>query len=214
MRTMRRASKIAQSQAGFSLVELLVAVLILMAGTLAAVNVFASSKALSFATQRHEVAIHMAQGELERLHGLPYTQVGLSRAPDSSARLESNSNNVGFYNGSTTTDSSSFTVKSAFGASPALSEHLVLLDSDPTGSVDPGPSAFSVGKVSGKVYRYITWRSEACGSDSAGRQYCPGTRNTKRLLVAVKMDAPDRHGPNKPVWVASIAIDPDSQPYE
>jgi hypothetical protein len=81
--------------------------------------------------------------------------------------------------------------------------------------VNPTPTSFSLAGagVSGKVYRYITWRPEDCGTDGAGAALCPGNQDTKRILVAVKMDANGNIAPSNPIWVTSVAIDPTSEPY-
>jgi Tfp pilus assembly protein PilV len=214
-RTLRtRIAGIARQESGFALAEMLVAFVLLTAGTVATFSLFSSSKALSTTSQRHEVAVHVAQSELERLHSLPYAQLGLTRAPAASSLLETDPTKLGFFTTAATTDATSFTVKSANGTLPAVSEKLVLTDSAPSGTVDPGPTPFDVAGVKGKIYRYVTWRPENCGTDTAGREYCPGNRDTKRLLIEVKTDTSPRSGPQKPVWVASITFDPSTEPYQ
>lgn len=205
---------------GFTLIEMLMAVTLLAFGTIATIGVFSSSKKLSVVAQRQEVAVHQAQRELERLRSLPYDKIGLTAKPAIADRLESNPNRVGYYVDAGTTDGSSFTVRS-LGAQPALIEHLALPDSDPVGGgnfgVDPTPTAFNVGGsgISGTIYRYVTWRDEPCGIDSAAQQICPGYTNTKRLIVAVMVtNTGNRAGLTKPVWVSSVVMDPESEPYE
>jgi Tfp pilus assembly protein PilV len=209
-----RLLAIARDERGFALAEMLVAIVILVAGTTATFSLFSSSKALSTAAQRHEVAIHVAQSELEKLHSTPYAQLGLSRPPVSSSLLETDVTKLGFFTTAATTDATSFTVKSASPTGGAVNEKLVLTDSAPSGTVDPGPSTFNVAGVTGKIYRYVTWRPENCGTDTAGREYCPGNRDTKRLLIEVKPDTSPRSGPQKPVWVATITFDPTTEPYQ
>jgi prepilin-type N-terminal cleavage/methylation domain-containing protein len=205
---------------GFTLIEMLMAVMLMTVGVAATVGVFTSSKRISLVAQRQEVGVHQAQREIERLRALPYEQIGLTAKPSIANRLETNPNKVGYYVDADTTDTSSFTVRE-LGTQPALTEHLALPNSDPPGgdsfAVDPTPTAFNVGGsgISGVIYRYVTWRDEPCGVDAAARQLCPGYTNTKRLIVAVKIDnTGSRAGLTKPIWVSSVVIDPESAPYE
>jgi prepilin-type N-terminal cleavage/methylation domain-containing protein len=213
-------SAIRADERGFTLVEMLMAVFLLSFGVAATIGVFTSSKKVNLLAQRHEVAVHQAQREIERLRSLPYNQVGLTAKPTLANRLETDSNRIGYYVDAGTTDASSFTVRSA-GAQPVLVEHLALPDSDPPGgdsfSIDPTPTTFNVGGsgISGRIYRYVTWRDEECGVDGSGNFLCPGYTNTKRLVVAVTIDnTGNRAGLTKPVWVSSVVIDPESEPYE
>jgi prepilin-type N-terminal cleavage/methylation domain-containing protein len=202
------------SERGLTLVEMLVAVFILSVGVLATVSVFAASKRASFGAQRHEVAVHQAEKEIEYLRSLTYEQLGLTENPKLSNMLESVPAKVGYYNDSNTTEGSIFTIRSAAAGKPAVGEHLVLPDSNPAGVLNPDPTPFTVGGagISGKVYHYVTWRPENCGLYVGGVQICPGDRDTKRLIVAVTIDSNGHPGPSRPVWITSIAIDVQSQP--
>jgi prepilin-type N-terminal cleavage/methylation domain-containing protein len=213
-------SRARADERGFTLIEMLMAVVLLTFGVVATVGVFTSSKKISLVAQRQEVGVHQAQREIERLRSLPYDQIGLTVKPPITDRLESNPSKVGYYVDAGTTDASNFTVRSAT-AQPALTEHLALPDSDPPDgdsfAVDPTPTTFNVGGsgISGKVYRYVTWRDEPCGVDGSAQQICPGYTNTKRLIVAVTIDnTGNRAGLTKPIWVSSVMIDSQSEPYE
>jgi type II secretory pathway pseudopilin PulG len=100
------------------------------------------------------------------------------------------------------------------------------------GSVDPGPTPFSSGGVSGRIYRYVTWRQQSCplltakvgteidtqagvsGGASAAAELadlCPGSQHTKRVVVAVVADDPAKPGrPLIPVRAHTIVSDPAS----
>lgn len=199
-----------RGQQGFTLIEMLVAMFVLAIGIVATMNVFTSSKAISVVAQRYEVGVHQAQREMERLRSLPYAELGMTSQPALADRLTADPDKVGYFNGAT------FTVKSLAGAQPAVTEQLVLPATNPTGAVNPTPTPFTLAGagVSGKVYRYISWRPEDCGSDGTGAALCPGNQDTKRILVAVKMDTNGNVGPSNPIWVTSVAIDPTSEPYE
>jgi prepilin-type N-terminal cleavage/methylation domain-containing protein len=203
----------AAAEAGFSMIEMLVAMLVLAVGIVATLNVFSSSKAVSVVAQRYEVGVHQAQRELERLRSLTYAELGLNAQPAVGDRLTNDATRIGYFNGPT------FTVKSAASGNPAVTEQLVLPATNPTGTVVPAPTTFRLdlagADVSGKVYRYVTWRPENCGTDGSGAQLCPGDQDTKRIVVGVTMDQKGgRAAPANPIWVSSVVIDPTSEPYE
>jgi prepilin-type N-terminal cleavage/methylation domain-containing protein len=195
----------AREEGGFTIVEMLVAMAVLLIGIVATFGVFASSKNANLVAQRHEVAVHQAQREMERLRAFKYGELGLTTPPPT---------------GQTNPDHPDYRVQAGTplmfrakstgcgpGGGQPCDEELVS-----GGMIEPGPTTFYAGEtgaaVSGKIYRYITWRDENCAA-------CTGTQNTKRLFVAVTIDpVPDRPGigPRKPVWLSSIAIDPNDGP--
>jgi prepilin-type N-terminal cleavage/methylation domain-containing protein len=201
-----RAPKNFNSQAGFTLVEMLVAMVVLLIGIVATFGVFASSKNATLASQRHEVAVHEAQREMERLRAFRYTELGLTSMPSTST--DPDNPNYRVQSGNKFRSKTNPAPCGGSGQPPCnLDEDLVS-----GGLIDPGPETFTVGEtgqaVTGKVYRYITWRDENCTT-------CTGTQNTKRVFVAVTIDAvPGRPGigPKKPIWLSSIVIDPNDGP--
>jgi type II secretory pathway pseudopilin PulG len=203
-----------------TMVELLVAMLVLGTGLVPTVAAFVSARNASILAQRQEVAIAQAQREMERLRAFGYDGLGLTAEPSVADRLTNSPNATGYFNDSNTTAGSTFTVSTAV---PGPTEHLVLPDSqavdeagNPLGRVSPGPSSFvdSTSGVSGRVYRFVTWRDETCGANVVGALICPGYQNTKRLLVAVTIDAKGRGGLTRPVWITSIVTNPQALPYE
>jgi type II secretory pathway pseudopilin PulG len=196
------------SEQGMTLIEVQVALFILTIGVVGTLSLFTVAKAASMNAQRHEVAVHQAQKEMEYLRSLSYEQLELTGPPQPADRLENDPTKIGY------TDGSSFVVRSANGGA-AVVEQLVLPDPAPDGALSPAPTPFSVGDmgISGKVYRFVTWRPEDCGLDVGGVQICPGDHDTKRLVVAVTID--DTGGGSalsKPVWMTSITVDPQAQP--
>jgi prepilin-type N-terminal cleavage/methylation domain-containing protein len=201
---------------GFTLVEMLVAMLILMVGIVASLSVFSSSRNATLASQRHEVAVHQAQRELERLRALDYSELGMTSAPSPSA--DPRNPNCRVQSGG------KLRVKPVAGqpcAQSSSSDEAFVLTADvPGGKVDPTPTSFTVGDgtadappTTGKIYRYVTWRDETCLPgicDDVGGD----VKNTKRLLVAISLDPVVSNGntknigPRNPVWITSIATDP------
>jgi prepilin-type N-terminal cleavage/methylation domain-containing protein len=86
---MRRAAAID----GFTMIELLAAMLILAVGILSTFRVFDSSNRATSVAEAQQNEIHRAQREIERLQSLPYQSLFLTSTPATSA----NPNNPGSY---------------------------------------------------------------------------------------------------------------------
>jgi prepilin-type N-terminal cleavage/methylation domain-containing protein len=197
-----------QGERGFTLVEILVAMFILLVGLLATVGIFTSSKSVTLVAQRHEIAVHEAQREMEKLRSLRYSELGMdtNTAPTHS----SDPNNPNFR----IQGSGLFRVRvppCGSGVTPCpLDEEMALKNTVSGGVITPGPEPFSVGEggnsaVTGNIYRYVTWRKEEC-------TVCTGDRDTKRLIVAITINPVRNLGPSKPIWISSIATDPNAGP--
>lgn len=210
---MARVRNILSDERGFTIVEMLSAAILLIAGIAATFTVFTSSKNLTLVAQRHEIAVHQAQKEMERLRAFDYQELGLTSAPSAVADSRSPGCRV-------TQNATRLRVLPVAGLvcnqSLSTDEGFVLPADAPEGVVDPGPETFYAGEVSGtvvsgKVYRYITWRDENCPPG-----LCLGEKNTKRLFVAVTIDPVTNAsgnaraiGPRNPIWITSIATDPN-----
>lgn len=186
-----------RADGGFTLVEVLMAVTMMAVGIAATVQVFGGSDRTALAAQRSNVATQQAQQEIDRLSKLSYDSLGLTATPASSTNpLDPGSRVSG----------TSFTVRT----SPGLTENFVLsTDTGQSGAtVNPAPTSFAVGldgaTVTGKVYRYITWRDEVCASG------CTGTHDTKRITVAVTVDASGTLSARAPTFVSQVIPDPEA----
>jgi prepilin-type N-terminal cleavage/methylation domain-containing protein len=197
------------SEQGFTLIELLVAMIILLIGIVATIGVFGSSKRTTLVAQRHELAVHVAQREMEKLRSLKYSELGLEvnspadvpTSPDPkhpNHRVRSDHQFIVTPSGSTTEEMVTQTTGATGGKV--------------TAGGTPG-EAFTVGEggsaVSGRIFRYVSWRDEVCAAT-----LCDGTRNTKRLSIAVALTpiGSPPVGPFNPVWESSIATDPNEGP--
>lgn len=214
---MHKHKRMLGREQGFTIIELLVAVLIVMIGIIATLGVFGASKRTTLVAQRHEIAVHVAQKEMEAMRSFKYSELGLkvnsSAGPQYSSDPKSPNNRIRSSDGY-------FIVDPTAGSGSCCEEMVTRSNSDATGGqVDPGGTQaspgepFSVGSgssaVSGKIYRYVTWRDENCAVG-----ICNGTHNTKRLIVAVTLNpiGSPAVGPFKPVWEMSIASDPNEGP--
>jgi hypothetical protein len=148
-------------------------------------------------SQHTEVGAQQAQAELDRLSKLDYGELALTATPVSSTNPKNPNYRVAGAN---------------FDVRPGLSEPLVTAPGDgATAKVDPGPSDFAVGQdgatITGKIYRYVTWRDENCPSN-----ICDGAQNTKRVIVAVTLDPIATSVARNPLWFATVITDPSAAP--
>jgi prepilin-type N-terminal cleavage/methylation domain-containing protein len=187
-----------RSEHGYTLVEIMIAMALMSVGVAATLRVFGSSGRTAQAAQRDNVATQKAQAAVDLLGTTPYNKLGLTSTPASS----SDPVNPGYrVNGST------LAVKSG------LTETFVL-PSDPGqagAAVSPAAEAFTVGSgtsaITGHIYRYVTWRDENCPTG-----ICDGSRNTKRVTVAVTISGNGAVPAGTPVWVSKVVPDPQALP--
>ena len=139
-------------QRGLTLVEVMVAAMVLLIGILPTVKVFNDSRDQSATGERHEIALFQAEQALEEMRGLPYDRLLLSAGavdPGGGRVLDAGA---------------SFRVRSD------LAETLVYADTEgvPTTNawVDP-VTEVSTGSADAPVqmtiHRFVTWRDEECG---------------------------------------------------
>jgi len=186
-----------RNDAGFTLIEMLIAVTVVSMGVAATLKVFGSAGRTTLSAQAQHVAVQQVQAEVEQLASLPYAELALTTAPEAS----SDPRHPGFK-----VAGGSFNVRSG------LSEALVTAPGEgATARVEPGPDSFAVGTggatITGKLYRYVTWRDETCPLT-----LCPTTEDTKRITVAATIDAPFRPSNRPPVWISTIVADAATVP--
>lgn len=193
----RRRTPPLRSDAGFTLIEVLIAVTVMSIGVAATMRAFGAAGRTTLSAQAQQVAVQQAQAELERISTLPYGELAMTAAPPSSSDPRDPGYQVS---------------GSLFSVRAGLSEPLVMTASEGSvARVEPGPEPFAVGTgggtITGHVYRYVSWRDESCPLS-----LCEGDENTKRVTVAATVDAPFRSDSRPPVWVSTIVADPATAP--
>ena len=184
----------ARREDGFTVVEVLVAALVFAIGALAVLQVMDVSARNAFRAEQGQVGINVAQRELEKLRQYSYADVALSSTPTYQADTKDPRNRISGTN---------------FALSPDKTNPAEMIirgvAGQATGVIDPGPTPFTLGDVTGNVYRFVVWQNEP-GCIAA----CPGTHDRKRVIVAVKID-------NQPISFArsyqevqSDIIDPEA----
>jgi len=212
--TRHRLNRALRDQRGVSLIELMVVVLVVTVGLIAVVAVLDQATKTAVAAQRHQTAIQIGQREIEKLKDIPYQTLGHAVTPTGTTSGVPLGNpspkNPNYY-----VSGARFLVKSNYrnmnsapppGVSTSGEELVTPTTGGPaSGGLVAQPQSFTVGKVSGVVWRFVTWRAENCDN-------CTG-RDSKRLTVAIKLNTTSGTPvPNKPVWVTSVYADPEATP--
>jgi len=170
-----------QSEAGFTIIEVLVAILIV---SIAAMTTFTLMSAAARNSQRAEasqVALDYAEQELELLRSMEDKTLALTASPSTSTNPNSPNSRV---------NNGTF----ALSRQPLGNYRNLVVNGGSLyggghvsgGTVNPGPTKFTSGDVSGRVYRYIVWRND----EKCSETNCPGKQDYKQIVVAVRLDTP------------------------
>jgi type II secretory pathway pseudopilin PulG len=192
---MRRAPR----EEGFTIIEMLVAALILTIGALTAFGLLTAAAKNTQRGKATQVALDRAQQELEILRSLSNEELAMKDIPSHIPNPLEPSYRV---SGD----------RFALTREPVRDYATMVVDGDRLdtggfvegGVIDPGPIPFSSGDVSGKIFRYVVWRNdERCGTA------CPRTQDYKQIIVAVKLDKPPSEAAERGyVEVQSNFVDP------
>lgn len=197
------------AESGISIVEVLVAALILTISALAIATLANSASHNTFRTEQDQVAINRLQEELEHIRQLPFNEVALSSRPVRSDEAGSPDQRVSVdgthfdlnrngtnpkrlaYAGGTTPDGK---VMGCGGAG------------QPACAIDPGPQSFQSGGVQGKIYRYVVYPGVPADCTGCSADYF------KRVIVVVRIDATPAGGTHTYQEIQSNVSSPDAVP--
>jgi hypothetical protein len=195
MRALLNRIEVPHGEAGLTIIEVVVAAVVLAMGAMATFGILASAAKNSQRAKATQVALDLAQEEMERLRAVPYDNLAISHLPTPSTSVLSPDYRV---------VGSDF----ALQRSPVgESEPLVVTESgfSPKSEfVSGNPSA---GGVTGTMYRYVVWRND----ESCPEEECPGSQDYKQVVVAVQPSKPgSQTGERGYVEVQSGRIDPET----
>lgn len=195
-----------REEGGFTIIEVLVAALILAMASAAVFGVMAAAVRNGARAKATQVALDRAQQEMEKLHSLGYKELALTVTPAHATSAKSPNYRV--LNGGF-----------ALQREPPSEYAPMVVNGGPRygggevegGVVKPGPIAFESGDVKGHIYRYIVWRNDKSCPETTTEDICPGHQDYKQLIVTVKLDSSGSQ-PNERgyVEVQSAALDPTS----
>jgi type II secretory pathway pseudopilin PulG len=193
--------RLARKEEGFTIIEVLIAAMILVLGAIATFGVLASAIHSTQRAKGSQIAQDKAQQELEALRSLSDEELALTSTPGH--ENEEASPNYRVLNG-----------KFALKGGSVPSEYKEIVANGGTaypevpltkGVVSPA-TPFTSGEVSGTVYRYIVWRNDT----SCAPETCPGEKDFKQIIIAVRLNSTT--GGNTPggyVEVQSTFVNPE-----
>jgi prepilin-type N-terminal cleavage/methylation domain-containing protein len=193
-----------QHESGFTMVEVLVAMVILAIGAMTTFSLLTAATRNAQRAKGSQVALEYAEQELEFLRSLEDKSLALTVAPPHADKVLSPDYRVS--NGTF-----------ALTRQPIGSYQNLVINGGSLygggeiagGTISPGPTPFTSGDVKGKVYRYIVWRNDPKCSETT----CPGKQDYKQIVVAVKLDVPPNRASETGYYeVQSNFIDPTDNP--
>lgn len=170
-----------ENEAGFTIAEVLVAILILTIGAMTTFGLLSAATRNAQRAKASQVALEYAEQELEYLRSLKNKELALTAAPSYSGNELSPNHRV--TNGTF-----------ALSRSPMGSYKTLVVNGGSLygggeisgGTISPGPTPFTSGDVKGLVYRYVVWRND----EKCPETTCQGKQDYKQIIVAVKLDTP------------------------
>jgi prepilin-type N-terminal cleavage/methylation domain-containing protein len=198
-----RLRRRAAAQEGFTLIEVLVAVLVLTIGIITLVAAFDSSRRLSTRDEERQTASAVAEREVQRIQALPWSQIALKSTPTTNSGAGAKdpthyiSNGPCPDNGPVSSPCYQWDWNSSSSIEPMVID---TLNGDSTANPTPWSTTIIAGgstvRLSGNVYRYITWVNDAnCTLAS-----CLPSSDPKRIFVAVTVS-----GLTTPITLAAVA---------
>ena len=183
------------SESGLTIVEVLVAAILLALGAAATFGILAAAARNGQRAKSTQVVLDLAQEELERLHSIPYENLAVNAQPKPSANIL----NPGYR-----VKSSEYALK----RSPMGEYAPLVVDAEK--GISPESEFFSGdtehGGIKGTLFRYVVWRNDPSCPDTK----CPGSEDYKQVVVAVKPDKPvSQSGDSGYVEVQSQLTDPE-----
>lgn len=188
-----------EREEGMTIVEVVVAGLILTLGALGVLGVVDAATRNTFRAEQSQVVANVLQAEMEKLRQLPYKELALTELPvdsndpdDPNSRIASTSF---FYTGRNSTGLKPLVYNGGANGGETIEE----------GTVDPGPTPFQVGEIKGDVYRYVVW-------DNCPSSLCQDGMYLKRGVIAVRLDETGSGGSRRYQEVQGQVVDPDAEP--
>jgi prepilin-type N-terminal cleavage/methylation domain-containing protein len=218
---MARRLRTLARQDGFTMIELLMAMLVLVVGMGAMVTTMTAAQKLTLVAERQTSMAHRANLELERVKSLPYNDIALTAG--TSPYWSTNSSNYTYVNvpsgacpsqstgtaptyqpdhskgGSSSTEplvvnGCSYTLS---GASTAVSG----------GTIAP-VTAWTDGRFSGYIYDFVTFTSDpTCSQTTTPGSACPVSNDYKRITIVVSINGVAE--PSHPAIVTAFLPNPN-----
>lgn len=182
-----------------TIVEVVVAGLILVAGALGVLGIVDAGTRNVFRAEQSQVVANLLQQEVEMLRQVPYDELALTSLPVHSSDPENPNSRIAstdfFYTGRNGTGLKPLVYNGGVSEGETIKG----------GTVVPGPTSFQVGDLKGTVYRYVVW--DICPSS-----LCQDGRHLKRAVVAVRLDQTASGGTRRYQEIQGQFVDPEVEP--
>jgi type II secretory pathway pseudopilin PulG len=206
-RLVRRIRAVRADQRGMTIVEVVVAAMLLTIGSLAVLSLVGASARQNFRSEQSQVVSNRLQQEMEKIKALAdvdYDQVALTGLPTDSTDTRSPAWRVSGLNFAVAQDGTQLRPLVYNGSS------LYAGGTVSGGLVDPTPTHFTNGDVGGTIFRYVVWEDDPnCPAAS-----CPGSQDMKRVIVAMLLDTTAVNGVRRYQELQAQIADPDAQPVD
>ncbi|MFI4993511.1 MAG: hypothetical protein ACHQCH_07845 [Solirubrobacterales bacterium] len=191
-----------RTEDGFTVIEVLIAALVLTVGILGLIGAFDSARKLTLLSERRTSMAHRAQLEIERLQTIPYSELAMASAPTHSTET----NNPDYYVKEGGTHEYQYGTTGTEAETMAIAEGTGAVSATPSGrscAEKVGACEWKDGLLTGNVYDFVTWHTDKnCGAK------CPASENYKRLTVAVTVKVPAGTHEPTPVRVSTLIAEP------
>jgi type II secretory pathway pseudopilin PulG len=186
-------------EAGMTLVEVVVAGMILIVGALGVFGIVEAGTRNVFRAEQSQMVANLLQQEVEKLRGVPYSELALTSLPSHSSEAENPDSRIAsanfFYTGRNGTGLKPLVYNGATSDGETIKG----------GVVSPGPTNVQIGNLKGKVYRYVVW-------DTCPSSLCQDGRHLKRVVVAVRLDTTAPGGSPRYQEIQGQFVDPEVEP--
>jgi prepilin-type N-terminal cleavage/methylation domain-containing protein len=203
----------ATRQDGFTIVEVLVASLVLAVGVVSLVGTFDPARRLGTRAELHQVASARAEEELNRVTSLAFKNIALKEAP--TVNKGATTNDPTYFISSGPCEYKAPVSTPCYQWDWSSSSSIEALDVDATNgdATHSNPFTWTTSvstsnetiRIHGSTYRFITWVNDK-GCKSTVAAACEGQNDYKRVTVAVTIS-----GMDTPVELSALVTNPMSE---
>jgi type II secretory pathway pseudopilin PulG len=187
------------NEQGMTLVEVVVAGMILIVGALGVFGIVDAGTRNVFRAEQSQVVANLLQQEMEKLRSVPYSELALTSLPAHAAEAENPDSRIAstnfFYTGRRGTGLKPLVYNGGTSDGETIKG----------GTVDPGPTEVQIGNLKGTVYRYVVW-------DTCPASLCQDGRHLKRAVVAVRLNTTAAGGSPRYQEIQGQFVDPEVEP--
>jgi prepilin-type N-terminal cleavage/methylation domain-containing protein len=192
------------TQNGFTLIEVVIAIFLLMLGSLTILSLVDASTRNNYRVEQSQVTVNQLEAELERIKRLPFNEVALTGTPASSADQDNPAWRVSAGQFALERDGTDLRPLVVNGAA---------LEGGGTvsgGTLSAAPTPFQSGDIGGTIRRYVVWVNDTRCPETV----CPGSQDIKRVVVAATLDSTAPGGDRAYQELQTDLVDPEATPVD